>query len=87
MGRMSDLHIELTDKYYAKQQNEPKPVKEKVNHKLNYIGQLQEERDLYKVQRDYYKERFEWERARVYKAWHNNPEVRNKLAYKRRWKQ
>ena len=75
MGRMSDLHIELTDKYYAEQQNEL-PFK---SYKDN----------LFKIalERDYYKQRFEWERARVYKAWHNNPEVRNKLAYKRRWKQ
>jgi hypothetical protein len=37
-------------------------------------------------QRDFYKERFKWERARVYKAWKDNPEVRDKLAYTRRWK-
>ena len=79
MGRVSDMQIELFDEYYASQQNEPEPVKKKVSHKLNYIGQLQKERDFYKA-------RFEWERARVYKAWENNPEIKHKLAYKRRWK-
>ena len=79
MGRMSDVHIEMQDEYWNTQQNEPEPVKKKVSHKLNYIGQLQKERDFYKA-------RFEWERARVYKAWENNPEIKRKLAYKRRWK-
>jgi hypothetical protein len=101
MGRVKDLTIDKMDEYYATQQNEPEPVKEKVNHKLNYIGQLQKERDLYKVQRDvyksdrdffiaerdFYKARFEWERARVYKAWKDDPWARRRLAYKRRWKQ
>ena len=79
MGRMSDVHIEMQDEYWNTQQNEPEPVKKKVSHKLNYIGQLQRERNFYKA-------RFEWERARVYKAWENNPEIKRKLAYKRRWK-
>ena len=79
MGRMSDLHIELTDKYYAKEQND---LPYKRSKKPESKGLVQDLRD----ELAFYKERFEWERARVYKAWHNNPEVKKKLAYKRRWK-
>ena len=78
MGRVSDMQIELIDEYYATQQNEPEPVKRK-SKTFTTIEQLRAERDFYKA-------RFEWERARVYKAWENNPEIKHKLAYKRRWK-
>ena len=78
MGRVSDMQIELFDEYYASQQNEPEPIKRK-SKTFTAIEQLRAERDFYKA-------RFEWERARVYKAWRNNPEARHKLAYKRRWK-
>jgi len=46
---------------------------------MKYVAELISERN-------FYKERFKWERARVYKAWKDNPEVRSKLAYTRRWK-
>ena len=36
---------------------------------------------------NFYKAKAEWERARVYKAWENNPEKRDKLAYTKYWRQ
>ena len=78
MGRVSDMQIELFDEYYATQQNETEPVR-RQSKTFTTIEQLRAERDFYKA-------RFEWERARVYKAWRNNPEAKHRLAYKRRWK-
>jgi protein tyrosine/serine phosphatase len=38
-------------------------------------------------EKEFYKAKAEWERARVYKAWEDNPEKRNKLAYTKYWRQ
>ena len=51
-----------------------------------YIGQLLFDLNTIKQELDFYKERFEWERARVYKAWKDNPEAKEKLAYTKRWR-
>jgi hypothetical protein len=38
-------------------------------------------------EKEFYKAKAEWERARVYKAWEDNPEKRDKLAYTKYWRQ
>jgi hypothetical protein len=77
MGRVKDLTIDKMDEYYATQQAD-EPVYEKT-YKESLLQVA--------IERDFYKARFEWERARVYKAWKDDPWARRRLAYKRRWKQ
>ena len=77
MGRVKDIAIDKMDEYYATQQAD-EPV-----HKKTYKESLLQ----VTIERDFYKARFEWERARVYKAWKDDPWARRRLAYKRRWKQ
>ena len=91
MGRVSDIHIEYQDKIANGELDE-------MPDEILLYDVCEDERDIVyissnadtiievKAERDFYKSRFEWERARVYKAWKDNPEVRSKLAYTRRWK-
>jgi len=86
MGRVKDIQIDKMDEYYATQQADQYYATKKAE---GSVQRKSNEEKLIQVtaERDFYKARFEWERARVYKAWKDDPWARRRLAYKRRWKQ
>jgi hypothetical protein len=96
MGRVKDIAIDKMDEYYATQQSDYNLVQNSIVFKNNdetieclvdKLVNVEDDIEAIIAERDFYKARFEWERARVYKAWKDDPWARRRLAYKRRWKQ
>jgi len=88
MGRMSDLHIEIQEKLADEDSGlTVEEYMETKQYEDEHDAQtIEEVKDKLKEMISFYKEKSEWERGRVYKAWRDNPEVREQLAYTKRWR-